>query len=145
MTWGFGPFNPDDFRETVMSNEYIVFDVVDETPKVVYFDITEGDLLPEIKLAVKKGGVVYGDLTGWTVAFSMARVDDPTSVKVNASAGALDVAGDAKVKYSWQGTDTNTPDLYLAEFKLTDTGAKTLTVPNQDTQKLFVRVNKRVN
>lgn len=128
-----------------MSNEYIVFDVLDETPKEVFFDIVEGDLLPLIKLAVKKGGVIFGDLTGWTVAFSMQRVDDSTSKKINAAAGVLDVAGDAKVRYEWSGTDTDTPDLYLAEFKLTDTGGKTLRVPNSSTQKLFVRVNKQVN
>lgn len=128
-----------------MANEYIVFDVLDETPREVYFDIVEGDLLPEIKLAVKKGGVVYGDLTGWTVAFSMERKDDSSTKKINAAAGALDVAADAKVKYSWSGTDTDTPDIYRGEFKLTDTGAKTLRVPNSENQRLWIRVNRKVN
>lgn len=142
MVWGWAPFTLEDLREAADMNEYIVFDIRDETPRDRFFDIVQGDLLPELKVRILDGGVAF-DVTGATIAFNMARADDSTSLKVTAGVGAIVTASEGKIKYVFTGTQTDTADLYVGEFKLT-ISASALSVPNQKSHKFFIRVNKKV-
>lgn len=81
------------------------------------FAIKQGDFKPDLAQQLLAGGVAQ-DLTGVTdVTFSMwsATTGKP---KVSAAAAVVTDAPNGKVKYTFQGTDTDTPDAYLAQFRV---------------------------
>lgn len=93
------------------------------------FYIKQGDLLPEIQVTctdADTGDPI--DLTAATdVRFHM-RKPGASAEKVDAAAAFVNKAGGI-VKYSWQGTDTDTVGNFDAEFEVTFP-AGTLTFPN---------------
>lgn len=93
------------------------------------FYIKQGDLLPEIQGICKDEDTDLAiDLTAATgVKFRMFKPGSATP-KIDAVGSFVDKANGV-VKYSWQGTDTDTKGVYDAEFEVTF-GAGTLTFPN---------------
>lgn len=74
-------------------------------------------------------GTLVADLTGCTVNFIMRRQDAPTGpAKVNALA-ELVTPSRGQVRYSWVGTDTDTPGLYNAEWQVTYPDGRKQTFP----------------
>jgi hypothetical protein len=94
---------------------------------VTEFSIPRGDLLPILSatLSDAKGPI---DLTGATVKFQM-RLPGSSTLKVDAAAQTVDPATGGQVTYTWAGTDTDTPGLYIAWFLVTYSG-KTMEAPN---------------
>lgn len=90
------------------------------------FTMKENDLLPEIQYQLTDSAGPI-DLTGATVLFIMS-VDEGTPNKV-AAAATIVTPSTGMVKYTWAGTDTDTPGTYHAEWEITISGKK-ITVPN---------------
>lgn len=90
--------------------------------------VKQGDLLPELTAILKDADGNIVDLTGATSAeFHMVPVGGGVA-KVNATATIVDPPA-GEVKYTWQGTDTDTVGDFYAEFEVTWVG-KTETFPN---------------
>lgn len=88
-----------------------------------------GDLLPSIAATLSYAGVGPIDLSNAASVKFIMRLPGVATPKVNRAAAFEDrVAG--KVRYDWQGTDTDTAGRYHAEFEVTDSSGKKLTAPN---------------
>lgn len=90
----------------------------------------QGNLLPAItaQLQYASTGVPI-NLNGASVIFIMRLPRSTGSPKVS-RAGIITDAVNGLVSYEWQGSDTDTPGLYLAEWQLLFPGSKPYTVPN---------------
>ena len=85
-----------------------------------------GDTEPPVdgQLCDRNGPV---NLTGCTITFIMK---SPTgTMKVNSPMVIVD-AVDARVRYYWGPTDTDTPDAYLCEIEVSFPGGSIATWPN---------------
>lgn len=92
----------------------------------VDFEIPKGRLLPILTATLTDANGAI-NLTGATVRFQM-RLPGSSTLKVDAAATVVNaVAG--QVSYAWQGTDTDTPALYVAWFEVTYSGPKPLNAP----------------
>lgn len=102
--------------------------------------VKQGDLFPDVITVVKDENGVVVDLTGVTnVRFFMRSARDPSVVKVNNAAGALDGAGTlGRVKYQWAGTDTDTPGTYEAEFRITPASGDPFRVPTSSYELVII-------
>jgi hypothetical protein len=93
------------------------------------FTIKENDLLPVLDATLSDANGVF-DLTGIVgVLFVMNTSPNVTPPKVAAAATVVNAAG-GQVRYSWAGTDTDTPGNYKGEFEVEVSGGKRLTFPN---------------
>jgi hypothetical protein len=78
------------------------------------------------------------DLTGATITFSM-KAPGATSAKVdNAAATVIGAATDGQVRYTFEGTDTDTIGPYMAEFKVNFSGGLPERFPNGGWLKVLV-------
>ena len=97
------------------------------------FFLKRNDLLPVLAATLEDADGAI-DLAGATVKLLM-RDRALGTVKVNAAATVVQV-GDGtdgskgKVSYTWAGTNTDTAGTYDAEWQITFSTGKTLTVPN---------------
>lgn len=92
--------------------------------------VKQGDLFPYVQTTVEDENGAPVDLTGASsILFSMHNSRDPSSIKVNAAAGAAVDLPTGKVKYQWVGTDTDTPGTYEAEFRITPAVGNAFRVP----------------
>lgn len=99
------------------------------------FSIRAGDRLPIIAATITDGRPAPGhpnglpvNLAGATVAFVMRSIDAATPI-LEAPAIVTDPAG-GKVAYAWAAGDTATPGGYFAEWQITFSDGRRLTVPN---------------
>ena len=100
-------------------------------------DITmkRGDRLPPLEAVLKYSDGSIIDLTGCTVLFLYRQLDSSTTVSrsmtiTSAAAGA--------VKYDWTSSDIPTAGRYRAEFEVTDTNGKQLTIPTRNQLTMIV-------
>lgn len=105
------------------------------------FTIKRGDRLPTLLVDLRDGEGEPADLTeAQTIRFIM-RLPGDTTLKVSSTAVA--VVGDptaGRVEYEWEAADTDTAELYEAEFEVTYTASgKKQTFPNDD-HRLLIRV-----
>lgn len=92
--------------------------------------VKKGDRRPAVTATAKDAAGVVIDLTGATAKFIM--FDWNGLVKVNAAATILAPATDGKLQYDWVAADTDTAGAYRAEFEVTFSDGKKMTVPNAD-------------
>ena len=99
------------------------------------FYLKEGDTSPPLRVTVRdeKGNKV--DLTGCTATFSM-RVKSAGTVKIDAAAATVE--DDEVLVYQWQGSDTDTAEIYEGEFDVTYSGGAKETAPNDDYITIYV-------
>lgn len=90
--------------------------------------LKKGDRRPSATATAKDAAKVVIDLTGATAKFIM--FDWNAVVKVNAAATILTPATDGKLQYDWVAADTDTVGAYRAEFEVTFSDGKKMTVPN---------------
>jgi hypothetical protein len=104
------------------------------------FTIKRHDVLPTLRATLVDVDGDPADLTGAvTVRLLMRAVGDST-LKVDSTSVTID--GDpttGRVEYLWQTTDTDTAELYEAEFEVMFSGSRKETFPNDD-HRLLVRV-----
>lgn len=114
-------------------------------PRLRWFTLTQGNLLPELEFTVTDGDGNPVDLTNAdSVRFLMATIPNDWSdsvEKIDAVATFVDKPT-GRVKYSWAGTNTDTPGKFAAVFEFTDGLGKKFTVPNDDW--IFVTIIARV-
>ena len=91
--------------------------------------IKQSDLFPPIDEIVKDENNVVVDVTGATIAFSMRKARDPTSIKINLAVGSVTNGPLGKIRYQMAGTDTDTPGTYQAEFRVTPAAGNPMRVP----------------
>lgn len=89
------------------------------------FEIKQTDRHPELTatLVDENGDAI--SVSGATITFSMKAAKTGT-LKVNNQA----CTGANPTTYSWQANDTDTPGLYLGEFKVTYADGRTARCPN---------------
>lgn len=83
------------------------------------FIVRVGDTDSDIRSTLRDVTGAIVNLTGATVRFRMRPAGGPAApLKVDQPA-IIDSAVGGQVRYAWTGTDTNTPGLYLAEWRVT--------------------------
>lgn len=99
------------------------------------FQIRAGDRLPVISATITDGRPAPGfpngapiPLEGVVVRFLMRPLDHSTPI-LDGLAAVVDPLG-GRVSYSWGPGDTATPGAYLAEWQITFSDGRRLTVPN---------------
>lgn len=97
------------------------------------FYLKEGDTSPSITATLQDAAGNAVDLTQATeVKFHMALRPEPGEVhgtaKVSADADKVD-ATNGEVRYDWAATDTDTPGIYDAEWRVTWTGGRIESFP----------------
>lgn len=115
-----------------------------------FFQVGKGDLLPALRIqALTRINGKKVPLPGLSlvdpVAFYM-RVEKGGALKINGAVAIVEDATNAILRYDWQVGDTDTPEHYDAEFKVTIAG-KPVTIPNDDLndgQKINVWVTEDV-
>lgn len=100
------------------------------------FRIVEGDRLPELVATFTDANGAAIDISGLSVQFAMTNAESGTN-KVNAAAVIVD-GPTGRAKYSWLAVDTDTPGYYRAHFRVTYSGSRKSTFPNDGY--IFVRV-----
>lgn len=102
------------------------------------FEIKQSDRHPELvaTLVDENGDVV--SVSGATIAFSMKSARTGV-VKVNNSA----CTGANPTTYAWGASDTDTPGMFLGEFKVTYADGRTARFPNNG--HLEIVVTSKVN
>lgn len=100
------------------------------------FYIKRNDLLPVLAATLQDtAGAI--NLTDCTIAFTMRNRASGT-VTVSAAAAAIVSAAAGTVTYTWAGTDTDTAGTYDAEWRITTSGGKTLSVPNDSHDAIII-------
>lgn len=89
--------------------------------------IKKGDRRPAVTATAKDAAGAVIDLTGATAKFLM--MDWDGVVKVNATATITNPTG-GQLQYDWVSADTDMPGAYRAEFEVTFSDGKKMTVPN---------------
>lgn len=86
--------------------------------------VKQGDAFPDVEHDVVDENGNSVDLTGAAVVFYMRNARAPSSVKVNGAAGVLVIPNPAKIAFRWatNGSDTDVPGTYEAEFRVTPAG-----------------------
>lgn len=104
-------------------------------PQLRLFTLGQGNLIPELEFTVEDEDGNAIDLTACSsVQFLMATIPSDwtdSANKVNAVATFVDKPA-GRVKYSWAGTDTDTPGRFAAIFEFVDGVGKKFSVPNDD-------------
>lgn len=101
--------------------------------------VKQGDLFPDVITVVKDENGVVVDLTGATlVKFSMRLARDPSIIKVNNGTGDLMSGPQGKIRYQWQGTDTDTPGTYEGEFRVTPQAGDPFRVPSDGYETIII-------
>lgn len=90
-------------------------------------NIKRNDLLPPLDAVLLRTDGAPIDLTGCTVRLRL-RSERDLPLKVDAPATIVDAPGGV-VRYEWLAGDTDTVDVYRAEFEITFPSTKTMTVP----------------
>ena len=89
----------------------------------------QGDRLPSLAVtAITTSGAAY-DLTGGSVVFNMRSTTDGT-VKISRSAAVLVSGPNGQVRYDWASGDLDTVGSYEAEFEVTLSGSRKLSIPS---------------
>jgi len=96
------------------------------------FTIKRGDTSPGIKYQITLGA--GQTLVGATAIFKMKSING-TTLKVNAAA-SVDNATNV-LSYAWVSADTNTADIFRAEFEVTYADTKVETFPNEG----YIQIN----
>lgn len=82
------------------------------------FEVIQDALGPALEATLTKGDGTAQDLTGATVKLFMERRSTGT-IKINGAAAAIVApATSGKVKYTFQGSDTDTPGVYRAQWEV---------------------------
>lgn len=79
------------------------------------FSIVQDQLGPALEATLTKGDGTAQDLTGATVTLYMERRSTGT-IKINGAAVTIVSAVAGTVKYTFTGTDTDTPGIYRAQW-----------------------------
>jgi hypothetical protein len=93
------------------------------------FKIKQNDTTPSIEARLRDANDQIMNLTGATVKFSM-RPRPAGTVKVDGATAVI--VGDAtngRVRYDWTASNTNTADVFEAEFEVTFSNGKIQTFP----------------
>ena len=99
------------------------------------FYIKENDTAPAFRAILKDGDGNAVNVAGATIRFHMLTREGV--VKVDAAAVINDgAAGD--VQYEWTAGDTDTPDVYNAEFEVTYADTTVETFPNSSHETVIV-------
>lgn len=93
------------------------------------FNIKQNDTSPALQATLRDDDGTPIDLTGTTVAFHMAPVNDRSATTVNAAATVTDATGGV-VEYEWTPGDTTEPGVYVAEFEATYSDGAVESFPN---------------
>ena len=103
------------------------------------FELKRNDLLPTLTVAATYDDGSIIDLTAATspkFLMRLASAADLSTPKINAAATV--VSGPAgTIRYTWQGTDTDTAGVYIAEFQV-HLGGKPITIPGNGTIKVVI-------
>lgn len=100
------------------------------------FTIKQGDTLPPIGATLKDAAGAALDLTGASVRFHM-RPGGESAASVDQVCEIVDAAA-GKVRYAWQVGDTDAPGSYVAEFEVTFSDGRVLTIPNTTNLKIKI-------
>lgn len=92
------------------------------------FKIKEDDTTPAIEAKLTDANGLPVNLTGASVKFLM-RVKPGGSVKVNTGAVIVGTATNGRVKYAWTAANTDTADVYEAEWEVTYSDSTIQTFP----------------
>jgi len=93
------------------------------------FKLKQNDTSPSIEAKLTDANGLAVNLTGATVIFNM-RVKPAGSVKVNGSAAVIvGTAINGRVRYNWTASNTDTADVYEAEWQVTLSNGKVQTFP----------------
>jgi len=92
------------------------------------FTIGRGDRLPEITATLSGDDNEALDVTGCTVKFILTPVAGGTPTV--SAAATVTSASAGQVKYAWDADDTQTAGYYQAEWEVTYSDGRKLTVPN---------------
>ncbi len=91
-------------------------------------NVKKGDLLPKVTARLLDGNGAPVNLTGCTVVFRLFAGIGGTPIWSHV-ATILDAA-QARVEYAWAAGDTDTPGLFFADFRATDSMARSQSFPN---------------
>ena len=111
------------------------------------FVIGKGDTAPSLRIQATTEDdsghdIVYPDLAGATVKFSMRLESDPSGAPtVNEVAAVLEDAANGILRWDPQAADTATPGVYVADFPTTLAGGKKVTIPNKNKIRVIVTEN----
>lgn len=100
---------------------------------VAAFEIKKGDRLPELEATLKAGSgavLTATDLSAVTGVKFLMRNHAETKT-INAAATVVGDGTTGEVSYAWADGDTDTPDLYEAEFQVTYIDGRKQTFPNE--------------
>ena len=100
--------------------------------------VKQGDLFPDVFTTVRDENGAVVDVTGCTVKFFMRNARSPTTYKVDNATGAVDNGPQGKIKYTWAGTDTDTPATYEAEWKVTPPAGDAFRVPTTGYETIII-------
>jgi hypothetical protein len=92
------------------------------------FTIKKGDTSPFLVASLKDASETAVDLTGATVVFNMADLDD-NLVVTNGSCTILN-EDQGRIKYEWQTADTVNDGVFRGEFQVTYVNGDVETFPN---------------
>lgn len=93
------------------------------------FDIKRGDLLPKLRATLYGADGAAANLEGAANVKLYMRTPGG-ALKIDGGACAVINQATGVVEYEWVAGDTDTPGLFVGEFKVTFSAAKPQTFPN---------------